>query len=121
MQRLLRLYFGHWISFSPSNQIQYTTLQYTILYYSTEWAENALAQLRQCCVAQDYPCSIIDAQFARVLHLNCRDVIFHVKTVKPTSKYKRGLLLTYHKKNPPYRNWIDQAARETLYSDPEFR
>ena len=83
-----------------------------------EWAENALAQLRQSFVAQDYPCSIIDAQFARVLQLNRRDVIFHVKTVKPTSKYKSGLLVTYHKNNPPYRNWIDQAARETLYSDP---
>ena len=60
---------------------------------------------------------MIDAQFARVLQLSRRDVIFYVKTVKPTSKYKSGLLVTYHKNNPPYRNWIDQAARETLYRE----
>ena len=83
-----------------------------------EWADIALNQLRQCFEAQDYPSSIIDVQFERVLQLNRKDLIFNVKTVKPNAtQYKRGLLVTYHKNNPPFKQWIDKAAKETLHAD----
>ena len=84
-----------------------------------EWAEKALAQLRQCFVAQDYPSNIIDIQFERVLQLNRRDLIFSSKAEKQTnSKYRRGLLVTYHANNPPLRKWICQVMKDTLHVDP---
>ena len=53
-----------------------------------------------------------------MLQLNRKDLLFNVKTVKSTLKYKRGLIVTFNVNNPPFRKWINAAARETLHADP---